>query len=88
MLWIAGVHILGLRACHLLLPALRDNPVVPTQGTDGESDDGWAAAQAAPPHRRPAPRGIPLPDAVPSLVRLREPGRSVNGSQPGAPSHP
>jgi hypothetical protein len=78
MLWIAGVHLLGL-ACVaiLLLPALRDNPVVPTQGTDGESDDGWGRGPKLPPPTPPAPPrgGIPLPDAVPSLVRLREPGR-------------
>jgi hypothetical protein len=77
LLWIAGVHLVGL-ACVavLLIPALRDNPAVPHSRSDGESDDGWGRGPKSPPQPPAPPRGgIPLPDAQASAVRLREPGR-------------
>ncbi len=71
--WIAAVHIVGL-ACVgvLLLPALRDDSAA-TQWTDGEADDGWGGGSKKPPSRPESPTGgIPLPDAVPAGVRLRD----------------
>ncbi len=77
LLWIAGVHLLGL-ACVavLLLPALRDTPQPQKRHTDGESDDGWGRGPKLPPTPPAPPRGgIPLPDAIQSSIRLRGPGR-------------
>jgi hypothetical protein len=77
MLWIAGVHLVGL-ACVvvLMLPALKDSPPTPKQRRDGEGEDGWGRGPKVPPAPPSPPRGgIPLPDAVPASVRLREPGR-------------
>jgi hypothetical protein len=73
MLWIAGVHLVGL-ACVavLMIPALKDTPA-PKPRHDGESDDGWGRGPSAPPTPPSPPRGgIPLPDAVPASVRLRD----------------
>jgi hypothetical protein len=73
MLMIAGVHLLGL-ACVaiLMIPALRDGPPPPGQSDSG-SDDGWWRRPEPPPERPKPPRGgIPLPDALPARVRLRD----------------
>jgi hypothetical protein len=78
LLWIAGVHLLGLACIAVLLfPALKDE-----QGSgnvrrsDGESDDGWGRGPKRPPAPPTPPRGgIPLEDAQQSRIRLREPGR-------------
>lgn len=73
MLMIAGMHLLGLVcAAALLLPALRGGPDLPPHN-DRDSDDGWGHG----PPRRPTPSdsprgGLPLPDAVPATVRLRD----------------
>src|ERR1700729_2543576 len=77
MLWIAGVHLLGLGCVAvLLIPALRDNPESPPRRSDGEGDDGWGRGPKRPPTRPGPPRGgIPLPDAEPAGIRLRGPGR-------------
>ena len=76
MLWIAGVHLLGLGCVALLMfPALKDAPIGPERRPD-DGDDGWGRGPKAPPETPKPPRGgIPLPDAVPARVRLREPGR-------------
>lgn len=76
MLWIAGVHLVGLACVAILMfPALKDNPE-PKPRRDGESDEGWGRGPKLPPSPPEAPRGgIPLPDAVPATVRLREHGR-------------
>lgn len=76
VLWIAGVHLIGLLCIVvLMLPALRDEPSGPLFGTD-EGDEGWGRGPKTPPSRPEPPRGgIPLPDADPAAVRLREPGR-------------
>jgi hypothetical protein len=74
MLLIAGMHLLGLVcAAALILPALRDGPKLPPR-TDSDSDDGWGRGPRRPPTApEDAPRGgLPLPDAVPALVRLRD----------------
>jgi hypothetical protein len=77
MLWIAGVHLLGLVCVAVLLfPALRENPMGPDWRPEGENDEGWGRGPKTPPSKPEPPRGgIPLPDAVPARVRLREPGR-------------
>jgi hypothetical protein len=73
MLMIAGMHLLGLVcAAALLLPALRGGPEFPPRPERG-SDDGWGHG----PPKHPAPSdlptgGLPLPDAVPARVRLRD----------------
>jgi hypothetical protein len=77
MLWIAGVHLLGLGCVAvLLIPALKDTPVTPDRRPDSDGDDGWGRGPQAPPPPPQSPRGgIPLPDAQPARVRLREHGR-------------
>ncbi|HUO74473.1 MAG TPA: hypothetical protein VMU39_27125 [Solirubrobacteraceae bacterium] len=74
MLMIAGVHLLGL-ACVavLMIPALRDGPDSPPQASDGGSDDGWGNYPRRPVSPRDVPGGgLPLPDAEPAHVRLRD----------------
>jgi hypothetical protein len=76
MLWIAGVHLVGL-ACVVVLmfPALKETPATPKPRQEGE-DEGWGRGPKVPPSPPEPPRGgIPLPDAVPAGVRLRGPGR-------------
>ncbi|MHB8658320.1 MAG: hypothetical protein ACYC91_10275 [Solirubrobacteraceae bacterium] len=76
LLWIAALHILGL-ACVavLMIPALRDEPDPPSQSQD-QSDDGWGNNPRQPPSPRNLPGGgLPLPDAEPARLRLREHGR-------------
>lgn len=77
LFWIAGVHLLGLGCVALLMfPALRDNPMGPDRRPDGEGDEGWGRGPKRPPSPPEPPRGgIPLPDAQPAGVRLREHGR-------------
>jgi len=74
MLMIAGMHLLGLVcAAVLIIPALRDNPDLPPRRSDPGSDDGWGRGPDRPPKAPDSPRGgIPLLDAVPARVRLRD----------------
>jgi hypothetical protein len=77
VLWIAGVHLIGfVCVAVLMLPALRENSDGTTDPLD-EGEDGWGRGPKAPPPTPPAPPrgGVPLPDAIPASVRLREPGR-------------
>jgi hypothetical protein len=76
LLWIAGVHLLGLGCVAILLiPALKDSPA-PHRRQEGESDDGWGRGPKTPPKPPRPPRGgIPLPDADQPRVRLRDHGR-------------
>jgi hypothetical protein len=76
VLWIAGVHLIGfLCVAVLMLPALREDPGT-GDGQFDEGDDGWGRGPRTPPTPPAPPRGgIPLPDAIPASVRLREPGR-------------
>src|SRR5438270_1445881 len=70
LLWIAGVHLIGLVCIAvLMIPALREPPDEPWNA-DGE--DGWGNEPRRPqaPPRRPF-GGLPLPDAAPARVRLR-----------------
>jgi hypothetical protein len=74
LLMIAGVHVLGL-ACVavLMIPALRDGPLPPQGPSDSGSDEGWGRGPRKPPKEPDSPRGgIPLPDALPARVRLRD----------------
>jgi hypothetical protein len=73
MLMIAGMHLFGLVcAAALILPALRDRPEAPPQSDGGSGGGGW--------RRPPKPwtpvtgpgGGLPLPDADPAAVRLRD----------------
>jgi hypothetical protein len=72
VLWIAGVHLLGFIAvCVLLLPALRDDGGMDFNVDEG--DDGWGhGPENRPTKPTPPGGGIPLPDAVPASVRLRD----------------
>ncbi len=76
LLLIAGVHIFGFVAVGILmLPALRDGWSAPPGPTD--SDDGGGRGPKVPPivPVSPSGGGLPLPDAIPARVRLREHGR-------------
>mgnify|MGYP001243337701 CR=1 FL=1 len=74
LLMIAGVHLLGL-ACVavLMVTALRANPDDPPHSTNSDGDDGRGNKPRQPRAPSGQPRGgIPLPDAEPALVRLRD----------------
>ena len=71
LLWITGIHVLGLVCVAILMvPALREPPEEPW-GAEG-GDDGWGNEPRRPqlPPRSPL-GGLPLPDAQPARVRLR-----------------
>ncbi|MHB8691880.1 MAG: hypothetical protein ACYDHH_11580 [Solirubrobacteraceae bacterium] len=74
LLWMVGIHVLGLVAIGVLLfPALRDENPGPPQGGDSGSDDGWGNNPRRPEPPRNVPGGgLPLPDALPARVRLRD----------------
>jgi hypothetical protein len=74
MLMIAGMHLLGLVcAAVLILPALREGPEFPPHHSDPGSDDGWGRGPNPPPEPPTRPGGgIPLLDAEPARVRLRD----------------
>jgi hypothetical protein len=73
LLMVAGMHLLGLGCvAMLMIPALRDTPDSPPSSDSG-SDEGWGRGRPRPPKPPEPPRGgIPLPDAVPARVRLRD----------------
>ena len=76
LLLISGVHIFGFGAVAILmLPALRDGWGSPPGGSD--SDDDGGRGPKVPPIAPVAPSGggLPLPDAVPARVRLRDHSR-------------
>jgi hypothetical protein len=73
---LGGLHLLGFGfAAVMLLPLLRDERIVPAASE--EEDEGGGGNDRIRPTPQPGPRGggIPLPDAVPARVRLREPAR-------------
>ncbi len=85
--FLGGLHLLGFGfAAVLLLPLLRDERVVPISRPDEEEDDGGGGNDrvAPAPPRGPRGGGIPLPDAVPARVRLREPVRLADLIPPPA----
>jgi hypothetical protein len=73
---LGGLHLLGLGfAALLLLPFLRDESVAPaarSANDEGGGDSGGSDRARPAPPRRPGPGGIPLPDAQPARVRLRD----------------
>jgi hypothetical protein len=77
---LGGLHLLGFGfAAVLLLPLLRDERIVPLAHGE-EEDDGGGGNDRIDPAPPRGPRGgwdpsLPLPDAVPARVRLREPAR-------------
>lgn len=79
------VHIIGMAALVWALLLGEENR--PDWRGWWPGDDG----DDRPPEPQPGPRGgdLPLPDAVPSAVRLREPGRVADGYRPPArrPAH-
>jgi hypothetical protein len=87
VLMIGGLHLLALMfAFALIVPALRDRPEPPRRPGDGSDGGG---GQRLPPDPQPPsrPGGIPLPDAQPARVRLRERGRLADRI-PGRPRRP
>jgi hypothetical protein len=78
---LGGLHLLGIGfAALLLLPVLRDERVVPLAPRGEEEDGGGGGNDRVDPTPPRSPRGgwgpsLPLPDAVPARVRLREPVR-------------
>lgn len=75
VLMIGGMHVLALLfAFMLIVPALRDRPEPPRRPGSGSDGGG---GQRVPPSPTPpsGPGDVPLPDASPARVRLREPGR-------------
>ncbi len=75
---LGGLHLIGLGfAAIMLLPLLRDERIAPATRRGEEDDDGGGGNDRLGPIAPQGPRGggIPLPDAVPARVRLREPAR-------------
>ncbi|MFL5824025.1 MAG: hypothetical protein ACJ764_11345 [Solirubrobacteraceae bacterium] len=87
VLMVGGMHILGLAcALALIIPALRDRPEPPQPPSDGS--DGGGGLHRPSPDAPMRPRGgIPLPDAQPARIRLREPGRLAD-QRPGRERRP
>lgn len=75
VLMVGGMHLLALvGAVLLIIPALRDHPEPPPP--PGGGSDGGGGLRRPSPQSPVCPRGgLPLPDAVPARVRLREPVR-------------
>src|SRR5579872_5676570 len=84
VLLIAGLHLFALVCVALLiLPALRDVDERPPGGSD--ADDGGGRGPGGPRLIPPRPRGgLPLPDAIPAGVRLRDHNRLVITSRPAS----
>jgi hypothetical protein len=77
----SGVNVVGLvyLLCifaALFVPAILARFASPPGPPDSESDEGWGNGPRKPPPPPPPPRGgIPLPDADPASVRLRDHAR-------------
>lgn len=72
---LGGLHLLGFGfAALLLLPCLQDERLAPSThpGEDEEGGGGGSDRLGPIVPRGPRPGGIPLPDAVPARVRLRD----------------
>jgi hypothetical protein len=74
ILLLTGVHALGLGLlCGMLWLSFRADD---NMSGDDDGDGGWGNDRTGPEDSRgPRDGGLPLPDAKPSRVRLREPGR-------------
>ena len=70
------VYVLCVFAAALLIPALLCRFVFPPRPSDSDSDDGWGKGPQQPPIPPDPPRGgVPLDDAEPSQLRLRDHSR-------------
>lgn len=70
------VYVACVFAAALLIPALLCRFVFPARPSDPDADDGWGKGPQQPPIPPDPPRGgVPLDDAEPSQVRLRDHGR-------------
>lgn len=94
---LGGLHLLGFGfGALLLLPCLRDERVAPLARQGEDEEDGGGGSDRLRPVAPTGPRsgGLPLPDAVPARVRLRErtrladllPGRERRPAHAPAPS--
>jgi len=70
-------------AAVLIIHAKNAEPTLPWQPPEGDSDDGWGNDRLGPrtPSRLPG-GGLPLPDAVPARVRLRDHRRLADLTPP------
>jgi hypothetical protein len=88
VLIVGSVHVVGLGfAAALLWHFMRAEPNDPGPHDD-EGGGGGNLPVREPEPRRPRDGGLPLPDAVPARVRLREPGRIASPGPPRRPAHP
>ena len=73
VLVVSGMHLLALIcAAALLIPALR-NPDRPPRRESGGNDGGWGKPRPPAPEPPSQPGGgLPLPDAQPAGIRLRD----------------
>jgi hypothetical protein len=81
---VVGMHLLALAcAAILIIHAARTAPTAAWRGPEGGSDDGPGSDRRGP---RVAPRlpggGLPLPDAAPARVRLRDHRRLADLTPP------
>lgn len=78
LLMVAGMHVLGLAGVAVLVVlALRQDAERDRRGSDRGSDDGWGNKPRRPPEPSDRPwGGVPLPNAKPASVRLRD-GRKL-----------
>jgi hypothetical protein len=73
LLLISGVHIFGFGAVAILmLPAIRDGWGTPPGSSDSDDDGGRGPKIPPIAPVTPSGGGLPLPDAVPARVRLRD----------------
>jgi hypothetical protein len=74
VLLVMAMHMLACVCAGILIAHARNaQPTLPWRGPDEGSDDGWGNDPRGPrrPSRLPG-GGLPLPDAVPARVRLRD----------------
>ena len=84
ILMVVGMHLLACAcAAVLIIHAKNAAPTLPWRGPDGGSDDGWGNQRRnpRPPSSLPG-GGLPLPDAVPARVRLRDHRRLADLTPP------
>lgn len=84
VLLVLGMHLLACAcAAVLIIHAKNAAPTLPWKAPEGGSDDGWGNDRQGPrgPSRLPG-GGLPLPDAVPARVRLRDHRRLADLTPP------
>jgi hypothetical protein len=89
LLWLTAVHFVGFICIGLLMiPVLRHDDDTGADQDSGGADDGWGNLPAKRPDSGNRPGGgLPLPDAEPSRIRLRQPGR-ISEQLPGFERRP